>query len=154
MEFIKYIGTSHRRVITENDFRSVGVNGQGGVEWSYANNFSVARDRLTDDAYAKAIEHDRHFVLVGGDDNAPRNLGTRQTPAQAAGEGRINPGVALGTNDAVSGADASAVTVNDPITTTDVAPSADGSGTGAPTDVESDRVGDDLNATTKSDKRR
>jgi hypothetical protein len=152
MEFVKYTGLSHRRVITADDFARAGVPDQAGVEWSFRNGFSVARDRFSDEAYERAIKDDPHLVLVGGDENAPRDLVTRQTPAQAAGEGRIDPMAAVTPGGPVSGGDASAVTVNDPITTvdprtsngedagTDVGPNADGTGTGAPTDVEAERV--------------
>lgn len=91
MEYVRYIGTAHRRQITADDFRAAGHRDQGTVEWSYRNNFSVPVDQFSDKVLDEVIRPDASLVIVGGEDHmAPRNLGTRQTPAQAAGEGRID----------------------------------------------------------------
>lgn len=89
-QFVKYIGPAHHRMITADEWRRAGVPDQETVVWSYHNAFSVAIDRLTDDALRVGIEPDEFFVVVGGDEHAPRDLVRRQTPAQAAGEGRID----------------------------------------------------------------
>ena len=85
MQFIKYIGTAHRRIISADDFRRAGIPNQQTVEWSYANNFSVPIDSLSEEVLRKAIEPDPLFIVVGGEEHEPRFLGQRMTPAQAAG---------------------------------------------------------------------
>lgn len=85
MEFIKYIGTAHRRVITADDFRRAGFANQGTVEWSYANNFSVPLNDFSDDVLRRVIHGDPMLVVMGGEAHEPRYLGQRMTPAQAAG---------------------------------------------------------------------
>lgn len=89
MQFIKYIGTAHRRIITATDFQRAGIKDQQTVEWSYENNFSVALDDFPEDVVRRVFEPDPMFVVMGGDEHEPRYLGSRMTPAQAAGEGRV-----------------------------------------------------------------
>jgi hypothetical protein len=89
VQFIKYIGTAHRRIITADDFRRAGIKNQQTVEWSYENNFSVPVDDFPDDVLRQVFEPDPMFVVMGGDDHEPKFLGSRMTPAQAAGEGRV-----------------------------------------------------------------
>jgi hypothetical protein len=84
MQFVKYIGLSHRRVITADDWQSVGISDQGSVEWSAINNFSVPVDRFSEEALRTAIEPDDAFVIVGGDQHAPRYVGRSMTPEEAA----------------------------------------------------------------------
>jgi hypothetical protein len=108
VQFVKYIGTAHRRIITAQDFRRAGFDHQT-VEWSYLNNFAVPIDDFPGDLLDKVIKPDQFFIVVGGDEHSPSNGTTqRLTPAQAAGP-RIDMMGAVGArsgSQAVSGASA------------------------------------------------
>lgn len=65
---IRYVGGSHRRGLTVEDFRAVFVEDQDkDVWWTAENNWAVPRSDLTDEAYEAAIRRDPEFILVGGD---------------------------------------------------------------------------------------
>lgn len=85
MQYLKYIGPVHRKIITAQDWRMAGVSDQETVEWSWVNGFSVPLDSLSDKAQRVIEEHEKdNFVVLGGEDNAPKFLGTVMTPAEAA----------------------------------------------------------------------
>ena len=66
--YIRYIGNSHIRGITVEEFRNVGVTDQDSdVWWNRKNHWTVPRANLTDDAYNYAVKHDPELILVGGD---------------------------------------------------------------------------------------
>jgi hypothetical protein len=82
--WIKYIGPAHQRIITAENWRSVGINAET-VVWSAFNGFSVPADSLTDEQISKAIDGDPQFVIVGEDDDFRPVTQTRDmTPALAA----------------------------------------------------------------------
>jgi hypothetical protein len=65
--FIRYIGLSHKRMITAQDWQSVGIRADT-VVWAAQNGFSVPLDALTEDQIRKAIDNDRDFVITGDDE--------------------------------------------------------------------------------------
>lgn len=84
MRYIKYVGLSHRRMISASDWRSVGIAGDT-VVWDASNGFAVPLDVLTEDQIRKAIEPDAGFVITGGDEDFTPAPQTRDmTPAEVA----------------------------------------------------------------------
>jgi len=80
-KWIKYIGPAHQRVITADNWRSVGLTGDT-VVWSAFNGFTVPADSLSEEQVRKAIEHDSQFVIVGEDDDFRPQVQTRDmTPS-------------------------------------------------------------------------
>lgn len=65
--YIQYVGSSHRRGLTREDFESVGVSDQEDVYWDRGNDWRVPRGDLSDDAYNRAVRQDPELILVGGD---------------------------------------------------------------------------------------
>lgn len=100
MEYVRYIGPSHSRMILADEWKAAGVTDMGSVVWDATNNFSVPVERFTDKAMEVAIHPDDAFVIMGGDQHAPRYAGAvgSLTPEQAAGAGRIDMNAALGVN--------------------------------------------------------
>lgn len=100
MEFVRYIGPSHTRVITADEWAAAGVPDMGSVEWSAVNGFSVPLERFTEKALQVAIYPDEGLVIVEGEQHAPHYIGAAGTltPEQAAGVGRVDVGAALGVN--------------------------------------------------------
>jgi hypothetical protein len=83
MRYVRYVGLSHRRMITAQDWRSVGINGDT-VVWEASNGFAIPLDQLTEDQIRKAIEPDAGFVITGDDEEfEPQPLRGDMTPAQA-----------------------------------------------------------------------
>jgi hypothetical protein len=80
MRYIQYVGLSHQRMITAQDWQSVGIQGET-VLWNAQNGFSVPLDRLTEEQIRKAIEPDAHFIITG---DAPVPQSMDMVPAQAA----------------------------------------------------------------------
>lgn len=83
MRFIKYIGPSHVRQITAQDWRSVGINAET-VTWSQWNGFSVPADSLTDDQILRAIDPDQYFVITDDQESAPKTLGNDRMTGEMA----------------------------------------------------------------------
>lgn len=65
-EFAKYIGTSTTRRMLERDWRQVGIENQGTVEWSPRNGHLVSRDLLSDEAW-DMLASDDGIVFVETD---------------------------------------------------------------------------------------
>lgn len=83
MRFVKYVGLSHRRMITSHDWRSIGINADS-VLWEGSNGFAVPLDQFTDDQIRKAIDPDSSFVITGDDEEfVPQPVSGNMTPAQA-----------------------------------------------------------------------
>lgn len=79
--YIKYVGASHVRGLTEEDFETVGVRGQKAVWWRRENQWTVPRADLSDDAYNRAIKNDPELILVGG--NGDESLSEEQAEGRA-----------------------------------------------------------------------
>lgn len=83
MRYVKYVGLSHRRMITVNDWRSVGINGET-VVWEAANGFAVPLEKFTDEQIRKAIDTDNSLVITGEDEDfTPQPVPGNMTPEQA-----------------------------------------------------------------------
>lgn len=83
MRYVKYVGLAHRRMITAQDWRGVGINGQT-VVWEGSNGFAVPLDQFTDDQIRKAIDPDNSLVITGDDEEfVPQPVAGTMTPAQA-----------------------------------------------------------------------
>lgn len=67
MRYVKYIGPSHRRMITAEDWRTVGVTADT-VVWSAFNGFAVPLDQFSDDQVRKAIHPDSFLIITGEDE--------------------------------------------------------------------------------------
>lgn len=87
MRYVKYVGLSHIRQITAQDWRQVGITADT-VQWSARNGFAVPIDFFTDDQVKKVIEPDPGFVITGeGEDTneeefVPQPQGHDMTPSQ------------------------------------------------------------------------
>jgi hypothetical protein len=82
MKYVRYIGTSHARIITAHDWRGVGITGDT-VAWTAQNGFAVSADVFSDDQIRKAIDPDPEFVITGDDQEFVPAPQTRDmTPAQ------------------------------------------------------------------------
>lgn len=83
MRYVKYIGPSHIRQITTQDWRSVGIQADTMV-WTAQNGFAVPLDSLTEDQIRVAIEPDQYFVITGDEDEefVPTPQRADMTPAQ------------------------------------------------------------------------
>src|SRR3954469_13300400 len=67
---VRYVGGSTVRGLTVEDFENVGVTNQkADLWWNRANQWSVPRRDISDDAYERAIKSDPEFILVGGKDD-------------------------------------------------------------------------------------
>lgn len=72
MKYIKYVGTSHWREITEKQWAAL----QPPVEcptlrWDASNNWTIAADRISDDAWPY-IDADSELVVIDKDYREPR----------------------------------------------------------------------------------
>lgn len=67
--YVKYIGLSHARLMTQEDLLQAGFSGKSLVDlvWNKANSFTVARADIPDDVYERAIVPDMELVLVDGE---------------------------------------------------------------------------------------
>lgn len=82
MRYVRYVGLSHRRMITSRDWRSVGLTGDT-VVWEASNGFAVPLDQFNDDQIRKAIEPDAGFVITGDDEDfEPETFNGDRTPEQ------------------------------------------------------------------------
>ncbi|MET0418700.1 MAG: hypothetical protein ABW022_22015 [Actinoplanes sp.] len=81
MRYVKYIGPSHRRGITADDWKTVGINGET-VWWEGRNGFAVPLEQFTDEQIKKAIDPDPFLVVVGEDED-PKTFNRDLTPAEA-----------------------------------------------------------------------
>lgn len=66
MRYVKYIGQTHQRMITAQEWRSVGITADTMV-WNAGNGFAVPLDLFTESMLRKAIEPDAFFVVTGDD---------------------------------------------------------------------------------------
>lgn len=83
MRYVKYVGLSHRRMITASDWRSVGINGET-VVWEAANGFAVPLEKFTDEQIRKAIDNDDSLIITGDDEDfTPQPVPGNYTPEQA-----------------------------------------------------------------------
>lgn len=81
--YVRYIGLSHQRMITAQDWRSVGINGDTML-WNAQNGFALPLELFTDDQVRKAIEPDAGFVITGEEDFTPSPMARDMVPAEAA----------------------------------------------------------------------
>jgi hypothetical protein len=82
MRYVKYVGLSHRRMITAQDWRGVGISGDT-VVWEASNGFAVPLDQFSEDQIRKAIENDNGFVITGEDEEfEPHPMRGDMTPEQ------------------------------------------------------------------------
>lgn len=81
--FVKYVGTSHWRAITRQDWANIPDNpiDHPTLRWDRANGWTVPRSRISDEAWPY-IQADPEFVLVGEND--------RQVADAEHGEGVVN----------------------------------------------------------------
>lgn len=63
-KMLKYIGTSHWRRITADEWASVGVRNQETVEWNQYNNWTVPATSISDEAMP-FIEADPEIIAQG-----------------------------------------------------------------------------------------
>lgn len=63
-QYVRYIGTAHRRVISEADWKKAGVDGQAGLSFHAGNAYLQPLEKVGDEAlpYIKA---DKYLVIVG-----------------------------------------------------------------------------------------
>lgn len=68
-EFVRYIGPSHIRSMTQEDLHLAGFSGTDLVDlrWDQSNNWTVPREKIPDEVYEQAIKPDLELVLVGKD---------------------------------------------------------------------------------------
>jgi hypothetical protein len=78
--YVKYIGPSHQRGITAQDWRRIGITADT-VWWDARNGFAVPADQFSDDQMRKAIEPDDFFVVIGSEDR-PEGATRDMTPAE------------------------------------------------------------------------
>ena len=88
-QFIKYTGSSHRRLITADDWKAIGFGNDETIVWDWENGFSVPLGDLTAEQVEAAIKPDGDFVIMGGEDHAPRTGMQKMTGEQAMGLGAI-----------------------------------------------------------------
>jgi hypothetical protein len=67
VEYVKYVGTSHEREITEGEWKAVGVD-HAGLMWNASNNWMVPRDQVSAEAWPY-IDADSGFLVVDQDGN-------------------------------------------------------------------------------------
>lgn len=100
MQFVRYVGLAHERVISADDWRRAGITDMETVVWTHHNGFTVPFDRFTDEAVRVAIEGDPSFIVVGGE---PRDMmrgeRTPMTPQQLFGP-RVDMNAAAGVTNA------------------------------------------------------
>lgn len=68
MQFVKYIGTAHRRGITVEDWKRAGFPNQDAVWWGAENGWAVSADQFSDDIMNKVIKPDRGLVVINTDE--------------------------------------------------------------------------------------
>lgn len=89
-QFVKYVGPAHRRRITTQNWATEGIQNADTVVWGWEENgFSVPSGQFSD-KQMDVLRRDGAFVVVGGDEHAPRGLAFRQTGEQAIGAGAID----------------------------------------------------------------
>jgi hypothetical protein len=68
-EFIKYVGTSHVRKITRDEWSKIPDNpvDQGTLVWNAANGWTIPRSKITDEAWPY-IMADGEFIVIGEND--------------------------------------------------------------------------------------
>ena len=82
MRYVKYVGLSHRRMISAQDWRGVGIAGDT-VVWEANNGFAVPLDQFSDEQIRKAIDPDSGFVITGDDEEfTPTPMRGDMTPDQ------------------------------------------------------------------------
>jgi len=66
--YVRYVGISHVRQITQEDLQKAGFSGASLVDlvWERSNSFTVPRSNIPDDVYERAIVPDMELVLVDG----------------------------------------------------------------------------------------
>jgi hypothetical protein len=62
-KYVKYIGLSHVRSISRDDWRKAGVNNQESLVWDRANGWTVPLSRITDEAWP-FIDADSELLVV------------------------------------------------------------------------------------------
>lgn len=62
--FIQYIGSATRRIITEADWESIGVKSGKDVEWSFKNEFKVNSKKFTKAQIKYLLQTDGRFQAV------------------------------------------------------------------------------------------
>lgn len=73
--FVKYVGPSHIRAISADEWKAAGFPNGESVVWDWTNAFSIPADKFTPDQLRDVIEVDgADFVIVSGDEHAPRKL--------------------------------------------------------------------------------
>lgn len=70
-QYVRYIGTAHRRIISEADWKKAGVDGQAGLSFHAGNGYLQPLDKVGDEAlpYIKA---DKYLVIVGQDEGSSK----------------------------------------------------------------------------------
>jgi hypothetical protein len=64
--YVKYIGLSHRRQMSQEDLQQAGFSGTDLVDlvWERANSFTVPRADIPDGVYERAVAPDLELILV------------------------------------------------------------------------------------------
>ena len=63
--YVKYIGPATSRVLSEEDWETVGAKGQKAVEWNFANQFKVPVGKFSENALNYLKDGDDRFIVVG-----------------------------------------------------------------------------------------
>lgn len=61
--FVQYVGQATRRVLTEDDWKSLDMSGDT-VEWNFSNAFKVPTDKFTQKQLGYLFEVDGRFKAV------------------------------------------------------------------------------------------
>lgn len=66
-QYVRYIGPSHRRVISAHDWKGARLTGDT-VSWEASNGFAVPLDQFSETQIEKAIKPDANFVITAEDE--------------------------------------------------------------------------------------
>lgn len=61
---VRYLGVATRRILTEEDWKNVGAEGQKGVEWNFQNEFRLPVSDFSKEALAY-LKKDNRFRITG-----------------------------------------------------------------------------------------
>lgn len=84
MQYVRYVGAAHRRVISASDWRSARLTGDQ-VVWEAQNGFAVPLDLFTEKQIETAIKPDPDLVITGEDEEfQPTPRPVDMTPRELA----------------------------------------------------------------------
>lgn len=62
-KFVKYVGSATRRVLTAEDWASIGAKSGKDVEWSFSNGFKVESEKFTKGQLEYLLKKDGNFQV-------------------------------------------------------------------------------------------